>query len=451
MFRDFHVIQDDEADVLFFPSTYHLYRITKADAESVEELRAGRADAAPDGVLGALIAKEAEEAEAGRGDGKPWGETDSLCLYVANDCNLQCAYCYNQQIRNAEPGMMAPEVGEAAFRRFFAQAGKHYAVAFYGGEPLLNFRAIKKMVEAGRGLEKERNIRIDFSITTNGTVFSPEIGEFLGKHFSSITVSLDGPQEIHDAFRTGPKGGSHEKVLKNLRRFQARCGSRVAVSGTLTGMGVSAYSETRRHLCEVGKNRFVLTPVYVDKDNPAAISDYDYDLYCRQHEALCVAALDNQLADGADAPKEALSVVANLLTRRKLRRHCNAGRDLAVSPDGSLYACHGLVGIPGFRMGTVGDDGGSDRCRVRNLFAELDVDSVPTCSVCWARYFCGGACYAHSYFGNGAASSPHERHCDLTLRCTEAAIKRFLRVVGDGDSRKRLYDRARKYIGAGES
>jgi uncharacterized protein len=451
MFRDFHVIRDDEADILFFPATYRLYRISKADAERAEALLAGQADAAPSGVLEELIAKEASAAGSETRDSKPWGETDSLCLYVANDCNLECAYCYNRSMRSSGPGMMSPDVAEAAFRRFFTQAGKRYAVAFYGGEPLLNFRAIRQMVEAGRGLEQARNIRIDFSITTNGTVFSREIGDFIAKHFSAITVSLDGPQEIHDAFRTGPKGGSHEKVLKNLKRLQARCGSKVAVSGTLTAAGASAYSRTRHHLREEGNNRFVLTPVYVAKDNPAAISDSAYESYCRQHESLCIAALDNQLADGSEAPKEALTVATNLLTHRKLRRHCNAGRDLAVGSDGSLYACHGLVGIPEFHMGRVGDEDDADKCRVRKLFAGLDVDSIPQCSVCWARYFCGGSCYAHSYFGSGTVSSPHGRHCELTLRCTEAAIKGFLRIVGDGDSRKRLYARVRKYIGAEES
>ncbi|NTV12166.1 MAG: radical SAM protein, partial [Zoogloea sp.] len=381
----------------------------------------------------------------------PRGDTDRLCLYLAHDCNLRCTYCYNPQGRNTAPGrMMSPAVAEAAFRRFFVTPGKRYAAAFYGGEPLLNFRAMRAIVKAGRQLEAERGITIAFSITTNGTLLKHEIEDFLAGHFDSVTLSLDGPQDIHDLHRRSPKGGSHARALASLERLQARCaggGPRLTLKGTLARQGVARYEESLAYLAGLGTGGAILTPVEMSGGSEADLSDAEHADFVARHAALNAAAVDACLE--GDAPEEARNIVANLLTRRRLRRHCNAGRDLAVAADGMLYACHGLVGQPDFAMGKVTDAAGTDFDAVQANFAWLEVDQVPACAGCWARYLCGGACYANAWHAHHDLRRPHERHCDLVRACSEAVIRRFLRVVADEPRRQRLYARVRELIGAG--
>ncbi len=444
MFRDFHLIEEDGTAVLFFPTSYRLFRLPAARADGVRAYLRGSGPLPSE--VAPVVREEEERAAATPAIRKPWGETDSLCLYVAHDCNLDCAYCYNDRGRIANPRMMmAPEVAEASFRRFFVEPGRQYAVAFYGGEPLLNFRTVRKAVEIGRQLEAERGVKISFGVTTNGTVLNREILAFLDEHFASVTVSLDGPKEINDRYRRGAGSGSYDRIVGNIGRLQARCKARLTIKGTLGGDAVPFYTESLRHLRGLGTAGAILTPAGTPPDNPAAIGTGQFEDFVRQHEALSADAVDRALEE--NPTEEAVNVVANLLTRRKLRRHCNAGRDLAVTADGSVYACHGLVGVPQFYMGKVTETDSEDYRRARSVFAGLEVDNIGECATCWARYFCGGSCYAHAYFATGSVSRPDPRHCLLTKRCAEAAIRRFLAVMGQAEARQRLYANVRKFIG----
>jgi len=447
MFRDFHLIRNPREDVLFFPASYRLFKLPKEEGDAVAACRESGRALSLSGRIGSIIAAEAEKATAMVDNSQPCGETDNLCLYVAHDCNLHCTYCYNHQGHVANPGMMMPpEVAESAFRRFFTVPGRKYTVAMYGGEPLLNFHGIKAMVEAGRRLEAERGIGISFSITTNGTVFNRERIKFLGDQFASISVSIDGPKEDHDRHRLAARGSSYDRVIKHLPGVLAYCGDKVSLLGTLTGTAAARYVDLLGHLRSLGTNRVALSPVDGTDDNPAAMNASEYEAYSRQHEALCASAIENGLE--GDAPREAINVVANLLTRRKLHRYCNAGCNPAITADGSIYACHGLVGIPEFGMGNVTDADSPAYRRVHSAFVKLDVDQIEQCASCWARYFCGGQCYAQAHFRSGDVVIPDARYCGHVKRCISASINSFVSVVENPDIRGRLYANAKRLIGA---
>lgn len=454
MFRDFHVIEDEETDILFFPTTYRLFRLPKAQGQALRAYLAGETNGWPNdsGPLGETLAEEAAKASATAPRNSAWGATESLCLYVAQDCNLRCTYCYNHQGQAGQqgPAMMTAEVAEAAFRRFFVTPGKRYGVAFYGGEPLLNFRGMQAIVARGRALEAERQIEIVFSLTTNGTLINREIEAFLKAEIASITVSLDGPAPIHDRHRTGPKGGSHAKVLATLARLgaQGEGGPRLTLKGTLVGEGVADYPASLAHLHQQGARHGVLAPVKMSRDPAVTLTDEDYDRYLAHEAARCGAAVAGGMGAGEALPDIALAVVGNLLTGRKLRRHCQAGRDLAVAADGTLYACHGLTGQPEFAMGSVTAPAPAGFAQTRQQFAGLEVDQLPTCRACWARYFCGGACPAQSHFISGQLTEPDPRHCLWARRCSETVIRAFLAATARADLRQTLYANMRRRLGA---
>ena len=61
---------------------------------------------------------------------------------------------------------------------------------FFGGEPLLNFTLIKETVKYAIERVKESNKKINFSITTNGTLFNDEVIEYLNEHSFVVLVSF---------------------------------------------------------------------------------------------------------------------------------------------------------------------------------------------------------------------------------------------------------------------
>lgn len=445
MHRDFHVICGDPTDLLFLPQSYRVFRLEKEESATLLAWQTSEDATPPSARIRNVLADEV--CSGPTSDPHPWGETDNLCLYVAHDCNLECTYCYNDRGRVANPGMMmTPEVAEIAFRRFFTVPGRKYSVSMYGGEPLMNFRGIKAMVEVGTLLEAERGIRISYSITTNGMLLNRRRIEFLHEHFSSISISVDGAKADHDRYRIALKGSAYDHTTRHLPALLSRCGDKVSLLGTLTGTAADRYCAALQHMRGLGTHRVSLSPVDGSDDNPAAMSTAQYETYSRQHEALCVEAIENGL-DG-HAPREAINVVTNMLTRRRLQRFCNAGCNTAVTADGSIYACHGLVGVPEFAMGNVADDHNPAYVRVQAAFSRLNVDQTQ-CSTCWARYLCGGQCYAQAHFRCGDICVPESRYCAHVRRCLAVGIRSFVTVVEDTEKRARLYANIKRIIGVG--
>lgn len=66
----------------------------------------------------------------------------ALCLHVAHDCNIRCAYCFaSQGDFKGDRSLMSFEVGKKALDMLVANSGnrRNLEVDFFGGEPLMNF------------------------------------------------------------------------------------------------------------------------------------------------------------------------------------------------------------------------------------------------------------------------------------------------------------------------
>lgn len=152
---------------------------------------------------------------------------EQLILGVTETCNFRCRYCVygsnDPQQRPHSDKSMPWEIARAAIDSFLMRSGQSEsrAMSFYGGEPLLNLPLIRQCVSYAT--EAFPDLPVSFSMTTNGSLLQGEAGDFLAEHDFTITVSLDGPQDIHDRNRL-TQGGlpTWEQVMANLRAFLAR-------------------------------------------------------------------------------------------------------------------------------------------------------------------------------------------------------------------------------------
>jgi uncharacterized protein len=154
----------------------------------------------------------------------------SLSLAVAQKCNLACTYCYAQEGSfGVEPRNMDEATARRAVELLFdnARPGESVNLAFLGGEPIVNRALIVTCTKQAAMLGCDRNVRVNFSVTTNGTVITPEDGAFFEKHGFAVTISLDGVGEVHDRlrpFRGGEgRGSSRECVHCFERSEECRC------------------------------------------------------------------------------------------------------------------------------------------------------------------------------------------------------------------------------------
>lgn len=149
-------------------------------------------------------------------------ELHSLLLQVTRDCNLNCKYCFYSGkydgIRTHEKEYMNSYLSKKIIDFFFqrTQPNQVQNVGFYGGEPLLNFELIYDVVKY---IDKTyTGKKICYSITTNGLLLSPEVWRFLNDYSFFTTISIDGPQEIHDTNRVFSDGrGSFDIINKNIK------------------------------------------------------------------------------------------------------------------------------------------------------------------------------------------------------------------------------------------
>ncbi|MCK4731417.1 MAG: radical SAM protein [Methanophagales archaeon] len=150
-----------------------------------------------------------------------------LTLCVTEDCNFRCKYCVYSDNYEYSCGYshkyMNFETAKKAIDHYFSllEEAKRYnpckrlGVGYYGGEPLLNFKLIKRCVEY---IEKEYNAyKILHSITTNASLMNEEKADFLMQHECSIAVSLDGAEEEHDRNRVYANDmGTFKDIMNNV-------------------------------------------------------------------------------------------------------------------------------------------------------------------------------------------------------------------------------------------
>jgi uncharacterized protein len=451
MLRDFQRISGTDEDYLFFPESTHLYTIEKAHAASVDACCAG-AEPPSESLAGILVEEEAlmrmamEKAQSCL----TVPVTDSLCLYMAHDCNLACSYCYNDGGRVVQaPPLMSPAVIEAAFRRYFIESGKTYAVSFYGGEPLLGFKAMKQAIEIGEALERERGVRIHYSMTTNGTLLNREILAFVDRHIDSVTISLDGPCDVNNSHRTPKKEGecwnAHDRTVANLYELRRHTRAKLALKATLAGDMAARCEESVNYLEGLGAGVVLMTPANVPAGSPAEMGEAAWDAYTRTQ----VSWVRRFFSGGegvipALAHKGIWNALSTLLTAKRPCHYCGAGQNPAITADGAVWACHGLISSPDYLMGSVLDESSGRERELRRRFYDLDVRRRQECRNCWARYLCGGGCYARAVADNGEVEQPNRRHCESTRRIAEALVAGFAETMADPPRRMRLLHEAGK-------
>ena len=196
----------------------------------------------------------------------------ALCLHVAHTCNLNCSYCFASQGKyQGERALMSFEVGKQAFDFLIANSGtrRNLEVDFFGGEPLMNFEVVKKLVEYARSVEKKYNKNFRFTLTTNGMLIDDEVIDFANCEMSNVVLSLDGRPEIHNHFRVDYNGkGSYEKIVPKFKKLvEARGGKDYYMRGTFTHNNVD-FTNDIFHMADLGFRELSMEPVVCPPNDP---------------------------------------------------------------------------------------------------------------------------------------------------------------------------------------
>lgn len=374
---------------------------------------------------GQLFTEDTYEDKAGELKAKTNGVVKALCLHIAHTCNLNCEYCFASQGKyHGERAVMSFEVGKRALDFLIENSGSRHnlEVDFFGGEPLMNFDVVKKLVEYARSVEKQAGKNFRFTLTTNGMLIDDDVIDFANREMSNVVLSLDGRKEIHDRYRVDYAGnGSWEKIVPKFQELvKARGGKNYYMRGTFTHRNPD-FLEDIKTMLDLGFTELSMEPVVCGENDPARLTEEDLPIVLKQYEDLAKLMIER---DREGKPFTFYHYMIDLKGGPCIYKRisgCGSGTEyMAVTPWGDLYPCHQFVGDEKFLLGNIWD--GVKNTAVREDFFNCNVYAREECKDCWARLYCSGGCAANAYHATGSVRGVYKYGCELFKKRMECAI-----------------------------
>lgn len=378
---------------------------------------------------------------------------NQVILELTEICNLRCRYCiYNDTYdgnRNFNTNNMSKEVAKAAIDYTKKHCRHNVAVTFYGGEPLVNFDLLKWSIEYAK--EEMKDMDLSFSFTTNLTLMTKEIAEYLAT-VDNLTVlcSIDGPEEVHNRYRKYVNGeGTFNDVMRGLRylvdAFDKNPTDRIAING------VFAPPYTFENVKEI--NDFFAgldwLPDYVDVSidyvSDGTVDDKEHLESLKQLPEYREAGyfIDtlykfgvNEFNKSDNFQADSRSVYSTSISKKLYGIHnrpisdkpmenypfnscCIPGsRRIYVTTKGDLYVCEKIGNSP--KIGNVFD--GIDFKTLKEKYIdEYSKQSTKYCSKCWAVRLCN-QCYVGNYTEDGLDIETKTRDCAATRHIAEKEL-----------------------------
>ena len=438
-----HAVDDVAWDVIDLFPDHSPEEITKALLEkyaarpdvTAEELAACIADVQSLKDAGKLWAPDTFAPMAGTFKERSGDVVKALCLHVAHTCNLNCAYCFASQGRfHGERGLMSFEVGKQALDYLMDHSGtrRNLEVDFFGGEPLMNWDVVKRLVAYARSVEKERGKNFRFTLTTNGMLIDDEVIDFANREMSNVVLSLDGRKEIHDRLRVDYAGrGSYDRIVPLFQKLvRSRGGKNYYMRGTFTHANPD-FTNDLFHMADLGFTELSMEPVVCAPDDPAALTAEDIETVKGQYELLAKEMLRREKAGQPITFYHYMLDLTDGPCIYKRISGCGSGTEyMAVTPWGDLYPCHQFVGDEGYRLGDVWH--GVTNTALREEFRACNAYARPECDGCWARLWCSGGCAANAYHATGSIRGVYAPGCELFRKRIECAVMMKVAESVDG-------------------
>lgn len=272
-------------------------------------------------------------------------------------CNLGCAYCFylsKEQLYPQGTLRMDQAVLESFVRQYIeAQPLPEVTFAWQGGEPtLMGLDFYRQAVELQRKYLRP-GMRLFNSFQTNGILLDEEWCRFFRENEFLVGLSLDGPAELHDAYRVDKSGkGSHARVMEAARLLKTH-GVEFNILACVNALTSAHPLEVYRFLRDRSGTPFIQFIPIVEHQNgqvsQRSVSGEAFGRFLvtifrewlkRDVGKVFVQAFDTALAAWLGQPIP-LCVQAPV-----------CGNALAMEHNGDLYSCDHFVSPP-YRLGNI--------------------------------------------------------------------------------------------------
>lgn len=355
----------------------------------------------------------------------------TLVLNLTNQCNLSCQYCYEygaDKVATPEgkPKFMDFETAKASVNFLLDQSAgrRRVHITFFGGETLMNFPLLQRVVVYATECAKARECSIDFSLTTNATLLTPSIIEFLSANRIGVTVSMDGPKDVQDKLRVFSNGrGSYDLIEPKVRALIQNHRTRPITARVTLTSGVTDVVRIFRHLKnDLGFHEIGFAPVTTSPDRLYAINERGMDQVLEQFHILADEYLASALRGEMHGFSNVSDTLAELHQGVSKSHPCGAGLGLVgVGPSGDIAPCHRFVDSDQHAIGHISH--GIDREKQGEFLRRGNIAAKYDCHTCWARPLCAGGCHHEAFVRYGDTGHPNLHYCDWIRDWTDKCLR----------------------------
>jgi uncharacterized protein len=339
-------------------------------------------------------------------------------------CNLGCQYCFflsKEQLYPDESYLMTEEMQERYIRQLLeSSAGEQVEIAWQGGEPTLRGIDFFRRAVALANRYRKPHQRILHTIQTNGTLIDDEWAAFFKENGYLVGLSIDGPRDMHDAFRVTKRGkGSFDDVIRGWNTLR-RHGVDVNVLCTVHSANAAHPLEVYRFFRdELGAEYIQLIPI-VERATPETLAaanrgwgghrGKDRPLYRQEGDLVTDRTVTG------DAFGRFLIAIFDEWVQRDVGRvfvttfdvalgswfgqhnSCvvspTCGRALALEHNGDVYSCDHFV-EPDYLLGNIADThlAALVSSEQQRRFGDAKFEALPKyCRECPVLFACYGEC-----------------------------------------------------------
>ena len=338
-----------------------------------------------------------------------YSKPQAVTMLLTNDCNLACSYCFeSNKGKDYMPKEMALDILKATYNQVDPMAGI-FTLNMFGGEPLMNWDTFKAVCD----YVLDNNLKIRITATTNLTLLTDEMINYIDELSIPILVSVDGIKEVHDKHRCN----SFDKVIENMKKLIDRdLGYLIEARMTVAPDTAKYMYESVKMLVDLGINNIANVPasdldwdaqsIQDYKDNYEKILDMYIDILNDETNKrnISLYKVDQALNLALEPIKEDTSM-------------CNIGNPRWVIVDwkGDIWPCpdYPTTDNADLIAGKIGNFyTGVDETKVdpKPMVATYELER---CKGCEAISICKSGCPYENYTKNGKFNEPTIGYCTL--------------------------------------
>lgn len=291
-----------------------------------------------------------------------------LSIWITNDCNMNCDYCYEAAKGHKKmPLSYTSNVLEFIKTVLPLTDTNNLYIKFFGGEPVLNLEFIKNFINEVKKCDLPITTPIQYSITTNGTLLTKTVVEYLLLNKIDCVLSVDGYPEIHDLHRKMKNGEGSWKYIESNIKYLLEQQPDTYARMTYTPHTGKYLFESLIFLVHFGFKKIKLIPDYFDP----GWNEENFEL------------LKPQLKDVEDFRKAhtEIEIATDDYNVKKGYIGCGGGYSaFSIDVKGDVYPCTYAVEFEDFKLGSIFD---IENYKIRKHIA--DHEKRESCKGC--KYF----------------------------------------------------------------